>query len=68
LIPTISIQNKVLLLYIWGRHLGLSGKSHRGWGKVFMEELRGLHPSPSIVKVIRLRYMRGVGHAARKEN
>jgi hypothetical protein len=39
-----------------------------GWGKVPVKELRGLHSSPSIVTVIRLRYMRGVGYAARKEN
>ena len=33
-----------------------------------VEELRGLHSSPSIVTMIRLRYVRGLGHSARKEN
>jgi hypothetical protein len=38
-----------------------------GWGKVPMEELRGLHSSPSIVKVIRLRYMRGGTYSTKEK-
>ena len=38
-----------------------------GWGKLPMEELRGLQSSPANVKVIRLKGMKWLGHAARKE-
>jgi hypothetical protein len=36
-----------------------------GWRKLHNEELRGLYPSPSIVRVIRARRMRWAGHVAR---
>jgi hypothetical protein len=36
-----------------------------GWRKLHNEELHGLYSSPSIVKVIKARRMRLVGHVAR---
>jgi hypothetical protein len=35
-----------------------------GWRKVHNEELRGLYSSPSIIRVIKARRMRWVGHVA----
>jgi hypothetical protein len=37
-----------------------------GWRKLHNEELHGLYSSPSIVRVIKERRMRWVGHVARK--
>jgi hypothetical protein len=37
----------------------------RGWRKLHDEELHGLYCSPSIVRVIKARRMRGAGHVAR---
>jgi hypothetical protein len=36
-----------------------------GWRKLYNEELHGLYSSPSIVRVIKARTMRWVGHVAR---
>jgi hypothetical protein len=36
-----------------------------GWRKLHYEELHGLYPSPSIVRVIKARRMRWAGHVAR---
>jgi hypothetical protein len=36
-----------------------------GWRKLYNEELHGLYSSPSIVRVIKARRMRWVGHVAR---
>jgi hypothetical protein len=36
-----------------------------GWRKLHNEELRGLYSSPSIIKMIKSRRMRLVGHVAR---
>jgi hypothetical protein len=36
-----------------------------GWRKLHNEELHGLYSSPSIVRVIKARRMRWVGHVAR---
>jgi hypothetical protein len=37
----------------------------RGWRKLHNEELHGLYSSPSIIRVIKARRMRWVGHVAR---
>jgi hypothetical protein len=37
----------------------------RGWRKLHNEELHGLYPSPSIVRVFKARRMRWAGHVAR---
>jgi hypothetical protein len=36
-----------------------------GWKKLHNEELHGLYSSPSIIRVIKSRRMRWVGHVAR---
>jgi hypothetical protein len=36
-----------------------------GWKKVHNEELRDLHSSPSIIRIIKSRRMRWAGHVAR---
>jgi hypothetical protein len=36
-----------------------------GWGKLHNEELHGLYPSPSIIRIIRSRRMKGAGNVAR---
>jgi hypothetical protein len=36
-----------------------------GWRKLYNEELHGLYSSPSIIRVIKARRMRWVGHVAR---
>jgi hypothetical protein len=38
-----------------------------GWRKLHNEELHGLYSSPSIVRVIKVRRMRWVGHVTRME-
>jgi hypothetical protein len=38
-----------------------------GWRKLHNEELRGLYSSPSIIRIIKSRRMRWVGHVARME-
>jgi hypothetical protein len=37
----------------------------RGWRKLHNEELHGLYSSPSIIRVIKARRMKWVGHVAR---
>jgi hypothetical protein len=39
----------------------------REWKKLHNEELRDLYSSPSIIRIIKLRRMRWVGHVARME-
>jgi hypothetical protein len=36
-----------------------------GWRKLHNEELHNLYPSPSIIRMIKLRRMRWAGHIAR---
>jgi hypothetical protein len=36
-----------------------------GWRKLHNEELHNLHPSPSIIRIIKSRRMRWAGHVAR---
>jgi hypothetical protein len=36
-----------------------------GWRKLYNEELRDLYSSPSIIRIIKVRNMRWVGHVAR---
>jgi hypothetical protein len=36
-----------------------------GWGKLHKEELRDLYASPSIIRIMKSRRMRWVGHVAR---
>jgi hypothetical protein len=36
-----------------------------GWRKLYNEELHNLYSSPSIIRIIKLRRMRWVGHVAR---
>jgi hypothetical protein len=36
------------------------------WRKLYNEELRDLHTSASIIRIIKLRMMRWAGHVARK--
>jgi hypothetical protein len=38
-----------------------------GWRKLHNEELHNLYSSPSIIKIIKSRMMRWVGHVARME-
>jgi hypothetical protein len=38
-----------------------------GWRKLHNEELRDLYSSPSVIRIIKSRRMRYVGHVARKE-
>jgi hypothetical protein len=38
-----------------------------GWKKLHNEELHNLYPSPNIIKMIKSRRMRWVGHVARME-
>jgi hypothetical protein len=53
----------------WNHQKQLFGPSRNdvtaGWRKLHNEELRDLHSSPSIIRVIKLRRMRLVGHVAR---
>jgi hypothetical protein len=39
----------------------------RGWRKLHNEEPRDLYSSPSIIRMIKSRWMRWVGHVARME-
>jgi hypothetical protein len=37
-----------------------------GWRKLYNEELRDLYSSPSIIRIIKARRMRGAGHVERR--
>jgi hypothetical protein len=39
----------------------------RGWRKLHNEDLRDVFPSPSIIRIIKLRRMRWAGHVPRME-
>jgi hypothetical protein len=44
---------------------GPKTEENESWGKLHNDELHGLYSSPNIVRVIKLRRMRGAGHVAR---
>jgi hypothetical protein len=53
-------QNRVLRIF-GAKRGGVTG----GWGKLYNEELHNLYSSPSIIRIIKSRRMRWVGHVAR---
>jgi hypothetical protein len=53
-------ENKVMRIFGPKRD-GVTG----GWRKLHNQELHDLYSSPSIIRIIKLRRMRGVGHVAR---
>ena len=53
-------ENKVLKRIFGNRRDKLTGD----WRRLHNEELKDLYPSPSIVRVIKSRRMRWVGHVA----
>jgi hypothetical protein len=54
-------ENKVLRRMFGPKSDEVTG----GWRKLHKEELRGLYSSPSIIRIIKSRRMRWVGHVAR---
>ena len=56
-------ENRVLRRIFGVKTDGVTGE----WRKLHNEELNGLYCSPNIVRVIKLRKMRWVGHVARME-
>jgi hypothetical protein len=54
-------ENRVLRRIFGPKRDEVSG----GWRKLHNEELHGLYSSPSIVRVIKARRMRGAGNVAR---
>jgi hypothetical protein len=54
-------QNRVLRRIFGPKRDGVKG----GWRKLHNEELRDLYTSPSIIRIIKSRRMRWVGHVAR---
>jgi hypothetical protein len=55
------IQNKMLRRLFGTRRDEVTG----GWRKLHNEELHDLHTSPSIIRIMKSRKMRWVGHVAR---
>jgi hypothetical protein len=56
-------ENRVLRRIFGPKRDEVTGK----WRKLHNEELNNLYSSPNIVRVIKLRRMRWVGHVARME-
>jgi hypothetical protein len=54
-------QNKVLRMIFGSKRDEVMG----GWRKLHNEELRGSYSSPRIIRIIKSRRMRLVGHVAR---
>jgi hypothetical protein len=52
-------KNRVLRIFRPKREEG-----RQGWGKLHNEELHNVYSSPSIIRMIRSRRMRGAGHVA----
>jgi hypothetical protein len=55
-------ENRVLRRIFGPKMDGVTG----GWRKLHNEELHNLYPLPSIIRIIKSRRMRWVGHVARK--
>jgi hypothetical protein len=53
-------ENRVLRRIFGPKRDGVTG----GWRKLYNEELHNLYSSPSIIRIIKLRKMRWVGHVA----
>jgi hypothetical protein len=58
-----AFENRVLRRIFGPKRDEVTGE----WRKVHNEELRDLYPSPSIIKIIKSRWMRWAGHVARME-
>jgi hypothetical protein len=56
-----EFENRVLRRIFGPKRNGVTG----GWRKLHNEELHNLYSSPSIIRVIKSRRMRWVGHVAR---
>jgi hypothetical protein len=54
-------ENRVLMRAFGPKRDGVTG----GWRKLHNEELHNLYSSPSIIRIIKSRRMRWVGHVAR---
>jgi hypothetical protein len=54
-------ENRVLKRIFGPKRDGVTG----GWRKLHKEELHNLYSSPSIIRIIKSRRMRWVGHVAR---
>jgi hypothetical protein len=56
-------ENRVLRRIFGPKRAVVTG----GWRKLHNEELHNLYSSPSIIRMITSKWMRGIGHVARME-